>query len=100
MRHIWVPIRLDRAALDKIEYAIQYIDNCGQDHDHPYYPSLPLIGAAHEAEDETTHSSLPSREGQDIGGSKEEIYLESIDDFIFRKELYMSISAHVGLGCS
>lgn len=100
MRHLWVPVRLDWTALDKIKYAIQYIDNCCQEHDHPYYPSLPLIETAYEAENETTHSSLASREGQDVGGSKEKVNLKSIDNFIFREELYMSIPAHVGLGCS
>lgn len=100
MRHLWVPVRLNWAALDKIEYAVQYIDDRCQDNDHPYYPSLPLIEAAHEAEDETTHSSLPSCEGQDIGGSKEKVHLKSIDNFIFGEELYMSIPAHIGLGCS
>jgi hypothetical protein len=78
MRQIRVPICLHRIALDKIENAIEHIDDDGQDDDYPYHPFLPLVLWTHDPKHEGLDSSLPGSKGHDFGGSKEEIDLESV----------------------
>lgn len=87
MRCLRVPVALHWIALDKIEDAIQHVDDRGEYYHYPDHPPLPQIQWPRNTEDECADGGLARGIGYDIDATEDEIHFKCIHDGVFGQEL-------------